>query len=97
MSHTTTTPIDPQTYGIHTSSAAAYLRTAYDQPAAITFYNGARWVARPMCDFLPDRPGPHGRWVTPDAEATTDTAEAAFTALGSPPTLTSTVPKGCRR
>ena len=87
MTTHTTTPIDPQAYGIHVSSGTAYLRTAYGEPAAIAFYNGARWVARPMRDFLPDQPGPHGRWVIPGTEATADTADTAFAELGFPTDL----------
>ena len=85
--NTTTHPINPQDYGIHTSSAAAYLRTAYGEPAAIAYYNGTAWTARPMTDFHPDHPGPHNRWTTPGTEVTADTAEAAFTALGYPTDL----------
>jgi hypothetical protein len=97
MSNTTTTPINPQAYGIHTSSAAAYLRTAYGEPGAIAFYNGTGWVARPMRDFRPNHPGPHGHWVTPCTEVTADTPEAAFATLGFPLTWTSTAPRRCRR
>jgi hypothetical protein len=87
MFHTTTTTTDPHTYGIHTSSVAAYVRTAYGQPAAIAFYNGNQWAARPLSEFHPDRPGPHGQWTAPGTEVHASTPEAAFTALGFPADL----------
>ncbi|CRK57629.1 hypothetical protein [Alloactinosynnema sp. L-07] len=83
----TTRRVHPQDYGIHVSRSAAYLRTAYGHPAAIAFHNGLRWAARPMREFHPERPGPHGRWTHPGTETTADTYEAAFTALGFPADL----------
>ncbi|WP_157357444.1 hypothetical protein [Amycolatopsis nigrescens] len=37
-----------------------------------------------MVDFLPDQPGPHGRWRYPRREVTADTYEEAFAVLGFP-------------
>lgn len=84
----TTRRIYPQDYGIHVDSPAGYLRTAYGEPAAIAYYNGVSWVGRRMIDFLPDRPGPHGRWKEPPSiEVTGDTAETVFAAMGFPADL----------
>lgn len=84
----TTRSVHPQDYGIHVSSAGAYLRTAYGEPAAIAYYNGVSWVGLRMIDFRPDQPGPHGRWKEPPTvEVTGDTAEAVFAALGFPADL----------
>ncbi|GAA5119752.1 hypothetical protein [Haloechinothrix salitolerans] len=82
--NTATQVITPQDYGIHVSCATGYLRTAYGGPAAIAYYNGCSWVARPMTDFRPEQPGPHGRWKVPGREVTADTYEDAFAALGFP-------------
>lgn len=82
--NTTTREVYPQDYGIHVVWPTAYLRTAYGEPAAIAYHNGRSWVARPMSEFRPEQPGPHGRWKIPGHEVTADTYEGAFAELGFP-------------